>query len=772
LREREATAEAPKSNPEIQAPVISSPAVADLPSKESPPISPASVPEKEPAADPNLAAKVAEANEKKFAAVLKSLFSPLQHNQFSEAEKLLDQSMHDPDCAGILPRLKKEKADIADIQALRNRAMQALRGRAGTAISLKKGALKGTVKAEPNQDGVSIVLAEGPELLVSTSQLDVDDVCNLLPLENGANKADELRLRGLLFMAAGDALRAEDSFTKAREAGLGDAVTPYLDRLGDIKREARETAAADTWTKAEGLFVSKSWKAARQMYETLQRDYAGSAAATTNADTLTRRMDAIDLALGPAAALERYFGPQSDWPRFRGPTGDGVTHERGLPTKWSSKENVAWSVDLFQPRASFPLHPFASPIVYKDNIFVVLAKFKDSIFVAPPKDLALKSAKVTTFSECIDCRLNCISKIDGKLKWSTALEPGPETECFVPHERDDVESPTAATPCTDGERVYVSISGHLGNGAMLAAIDFQGKLVWKQELRKNIPKGWLSGGTLSASPILYKDFVIMFTDGMGGHGHRIAYDRRTGEVRYCESYVQRDNYASGAASPVPVLLKSSPMLIYSACNFLQCVSPQDGKTLWTAQQPGGNSMCTSAVAGGDVIFCDTVLDPDHKWHGIALPIDVLPDAKGDVTKFLKWKPPELTIGQWIWEMSSPVICKGYLYRIMSRNVVCLELATGKLMYNEPLPGVSKVASPIATQDGLIYFISSGKSFVLKGGPTFDLIATNDLNDVQFVGYHTYGYTYSANQYYEYSSPAVSDGKIIIQGHTKLWCIGR
>ena len=52
-----------------------------------------------------------------------------------------------------------------------------------------------------------------------------------------------------------------------------------------------------------------------------------------------------------------------DWPRFRGPRGDGTSAESTLPVKWGPKENVAWKVELPGPGSS-------SPIVLGQRVFV------------------------------------------------------------------------------------------------------------------------------------------------------------------------------------------------------------------------------------------------------------------------------------------------------------------------------------------------------------------------------------------------------------------
>jgi hypothetical protein len=36
----------------------------------------------------------------------------------------------------------------------------------------------------------------------------------------------------------------------------------------------------------------------------------------------------------------------SDWPQFRGPTGEGVSDKQGLPLTWSETKNVHWKVPI------------------------------------------------------------------------------------------------------------------------------------------------------------------------------------------------------------------------------------------------------------------------------------------------------------------------------------------------------------------------------------------------------------------------------------------
>ena len=56
-------------------------------------------------------------------------------------------------------------------------------------------------------------------------------------------------------------------------------------------------------------------------------------------------------------------GAQDRWPQFRGPGARGVSAASGLPTQWSTTENVAWVADL-------PGLGWSSPVVWDDTVYV------------------------------------------------------------------------------------------------------------------------------------------------------------------------------------------------------------------------------------------------------------------------------------------------------------------------------------------------------------------------------------------------------------------
>src|SRR5262245_58498291 len=116
------------------------------------------------------------------------------------------------------------------------------------------------------------------------------------------------------------------------------------------------------------------------------------------------------------------------WPRWRGPSGQGLVSGQGYPDRWSATENILWKTRVQGSGNS-------SPIVWRDRIYVTTAH-----------DGGRRLA------------LHAYNRNDGKLVWE-ALAPEGAAE-FV-HQKNGNAS---ATPATDGERVYVSF----GNRGLMA----------------------------------------------------------------------------------------------------------------------------------------------------------------------------------------------------------------------------------------------------------------------------------------------------------------
>ena len=105
--------------------------------------------------------------------------------------------------------------------------------------------------------------------------------------------------------------------------------------------------------------------------------------------------------------------------------------------------------------------------------------------------------------------------------------------------------------------------------------------------------------------------------------------------------------------------------------------------------------------------------------------------------------------------SSPVSVGDRLYRLTDPGVLrSWKWAGGDGETTLRLQGVNTAASPFTTPEGRIYAASAGKSFVVQAGPTFRVLAVNDLGD--------------PNQ----ASAAAADGRLFLKGGRNLYCVGR
>ena len=62
----------------------------------------------------------------------------------------------------------------------------------------------------------------------------------------------------------------------------------------------------------------------------------------------------------------RALAGENDWPQWRGPQGQGISKEKGLPTEWSDVKNVLWKTKI-------PGYGHSSPIVWGNRIFLTTA---------------------------------------------------------------------------------------------------------------------------------------------------------------------------------------------------------------------------------------------------------------------------------------------------------------------------------------------------------------------------------------------------------------
>jgi outer membrane protein assembly factor BamB len=392
-----------------------------------------------------------------------------------------------------------------------------------------------------------------------------------------------------------------------------------------------------------------------------------------------------------------------DWPGWRGPTGIGLSDEQDLPLSWDAKtgENVLWKNNLTG------ITGHSSPIVWGDRLFLTTA--------------AKQSRQQEEGKEIPDHHVACYRAADGEPLWQTLISPGKEVMGYGIY--------ASPTPATDGQAIYAWFGS-----AVIAALDFSGKLLWRHE--RSGPFALNPG--ICSSPILYDDTVILICDQGRDQGFLQGLDKKTGEVKWEQ---KRKGLSYCNATPFVLDVQGKKQLIVAGSNALQGLDPADGNPIWWCKSWGFGA---SPAFGGGLIYADK----GGKEQAIA----VEPTGQGDVTAtHVKWQLEKVA-----GDYASPVISGDWIYRVSGEGIVeCRKLASGENRYTQRLDGMSKLASPIATADGRVYFASTGKSYVLRAGAEPDILGSGSLGG-------------GGNG----SSPAIAGGRIFVRDTESLFCIGR
>jgi outer membrane protein assembly factor BamB len=368
----------------------------------------------------------------------------------------------------------------------------------------------------------------------------------------------------------------------------------------------------------------------------------------------------LDLAVVPCCP-----GAERNWPCFRGPSGQGDTHEKSLPTTWDkSGRNILW-------RTKIPGTGNSSPIVWDNSIFLTSAT-----------------------NEGKERFVHCINRADGSIRWTRQAPERPPEKGVR-----DKNGYATATCVTDGQRV-ISFLGSVG----LLCHDFDGKLLWHYDDMKI-----KTGHGVGSSPILYKDLVILLQDQNQSDSIFLALDKKTGQ----KIWQTRRPRAMTWTTPTVVRVAGHDELIAAGGEVVRGYDPLTGTELWSLQGPT-REVIPVIVVGKDLIYSAS------GRNGPTL--GLRPGGHGDVSAtHLVWRA--VRGGP---HVPSPSLVNGRLYTANDTGIVtCLDAATGKLIYQERLPDQFS-ASPIVAGDLLYFPAESGVTYVVRAGDTLDVVARNDL----------------------------------------------
>ena len=357
------------------------------------------------------------------------------------------------------------------------------------------------------------------------------------------------------------------------------------------------------------------------------------------------------------------------WPRWRGPSGQGLAAGKGYVDKWSDTENVKWKTKLETTGNG-------SPIVWANRIFIT---------VGAPDGTKRGIA--------------AFDRASGKKLWDTFA---PDTNTQPVNLKNGHAS---STPTTDGRLVYA----YLGPKGVMA-VDFAGKLAWHAPVGPIMaPHG--PGG----SPLLYKDRVIVFQDHQKG-GFIAAFDAKTGARRWLTNRTE----TTGWSTPIAIRAGGRDEIVISSFRAIYAYNPDNGEVLWKVTHPNPEVIPTPVVGHGLVLASGGRPGPI---------LAVRPGGSGDVTAtHVAWQAPKGAPF-----VPSPLLYGDELYMLNDQASIltAYDAKSGTVLWQGRLGEVvvsGFSASPVAVDGKLFFTNEGGETFVVKAGKTFELLHVNNVNE--------------------------------------------
>lgn len=370
-----------------------------------------------------------------------------------------------------------------------------------------------------------------------------------------------------------------------------------------------------------------------------------------------------------------------NWPHWRGPFLNGVSHEKNLPVKWSTTENITWKLAM-------PAWSGSTPIIWGERIFLNVAHAGE------------------------DIELWVVDRTKGEPIWKRPLSGG--------NHRERKQNMSSPSPVTDGTHVWVMT----GTG-ILKAFDFDGNELWMREIQKDYGRFGLNWGYAS-SPLLVEDALyVQVLHGMktDDPSYVMRIDTKTGKTIWRVERPTKAIRESPDAYTTPALLRygGNVEIVVTGGDVVTGHDPATGQELWRADGLNPDNDPNYRIVASPVVHGEFVYAPTRVRPLLALRAG----GRGDVTTSHR-----------VWsfdrgpDVPTPVTDGTYFYVVDDRGVVhALDAKSGAVIYGPQRIAPGTYSSSPVLADGKVYITNEdGLTTVFRAGPTFELLAENALED--------------------------------------------
>jgi outer membrane protein assembly factor BamB len=413
----------------------------------------------------------------------------------------------------------------------------------------------------------------------------------------------------------------------------------------------------------------------------------------------------------------------ADWPGFLGPTGDGISPEKGIIAPWP-----------------------------KDGLRVVWHKPTGMGYGMP----SIRDGRLYLFDRHREqARLTCMDAKTGDEHWRFEYPTNYE-DAF------GYNNGPRACPVIDGDRAYL----HGVEGMVYCVNTEDGKALWHVDTRTAF--GMLQNFFGVASvPVVENDLLIVhvggcrppakddsFLDLKGNGSGIVAFDKKTGKVRY-----QISDELASYSSPVLATIAGRRWCFVLGRGGLIGFDPANGKLDF--HFPWRFPDLVSVNGSNPVVVGDRVFISECYGLGSAL-LKVRPGGcHVEWSDEKKNQRNKSMLCHW----STPIHHNGYLYGCSGRNtgdadLRCIELGTGKVMWSERRMGRTSL---LMVDGHFVCLGEDGELRLLKVNPTkyeevsrWEARAPNEEKPLL--------------EYPCWAAPILSNGLLYIRSENRLVCL--
>ncbi len=266
-----------------------------------------------------------------------------------------------------------------------------------------------------------------------------------------------------------------------------------------------------------------------------------------------------------------------------------------------------------------------------------------------------------------------------------------------------------------------------------------GKLLWQKDLGDKRMRNQFGEGS---TPALHGNTLVVVWDHLNGESFIAALDKRDGRELWRVPREEIDTWAT----PLVLEVNGRPQAIVPAMRRIRAYDLETGAVVWDGDGLTMNSI-PSPVYDEEMVYLMS------GFQGNDLRAVRIAEARGNIdgTNAVAWSFDRDTP-----YVPSPILSDGVLYFLKTNSGIlsAFDARTGKPHYqNQRLEGLPNVfSSPVASR-GRVYFTGrEGSTLVIRSGPTFEVLATNTLDD---------GFD---------ASPVLVDNEIYLRGYKHLYSI--